>query len=305
MAVDLDAYGPFDAGAGANFTEEKWRKMMRHMLGSASGIIRGFDNDCVPSAAGSGMTVTVDTGQVWSRGHWGEITSTKTLPIATAHASLARKDRIVLRGDFVNNKVVVDVLTGTPAASPTVPSLTQNTSMWETSIGVVDVPAGDTVITSGQVTDDRMYTTVQARYTKLSNQSSATNTFTKITFSTTALDSSGDITINSSGNEFTLLRSGLWVVEAHCRWVTNATGKREIILADPADVSGATCTDIIAQNSCQGISSIETSQSCVTIMRFPANQVVSAFAYQQSGGNLDIIGNTNRSTNISLVWIGP
>lgn len=305
MATSLETYAPFDSGAGANVTETTWRKMMKHMLGSASGVIRGFTNEFAPSAAGTGMTVTVDTGECWIRGHYGESTSLKTLTIATAHATLARKDRIVLRCDFNNNRIEVDVLTGTAAASPAVPSLTQSSSIWETSIGVVDIPATDTVISSSQVTDDRMYTSVQARYGKTAAQSPANNTYEAIVWSTSPLSRSGDISLNAAGNQFTLLRSGLWVITAQCRFTANATGKRELIIADPANVAGATCSDVLGQGGIVGTASAEATMQATTIMRFPANQAINAFAYQNSGAGLALLVGTNNITSISLVWVGP
>jgi len=304
MATSLDTYAPFDSGAGSSVTEDTWRKFMRHMLGSQSGIIRGFQNECSPSAAGTGMTVTVDTGECWVRGHYGENSSIKTLPIAAAHATLARKDRIIVRGDFTNNRIEFDVLTGDAAASPVAPSLTQTTSLWETSIGIVDIPATDTVITSGQITDDRMYTSAQAKLSRTANQTgTASGSFTKIVWTQT-ISRSGDISFDSTSNQFTLLRAGLWIIKAQCRWVANGTGKRELIIADPATVSGGTCSDLLGQQGVLPSGSLESAVSCVAIERFAANKVVAAFAYQDSGGTLDLIGVSN-STTISLVWVGP
>lgn len=304
MATSLDVYAPFDSGAGSSVTEDTWRKFMRHMLGSQSGVIRGFPNEFAPSAAGAGMTVTVDTGECWSRGHYGQSTALKTLAISTAHATLARKDRIILRADFVNNRVEVDVLTGTAAASPTVPSLTQNTSIWETSLGIVSVAAAATTISSGNVADDRMYTSAQARYAKSSNQLSAANSYVKITFDTT-LSRSGDISFDSTNNQFTLLRAGLWAIKLQARWPASGTGKREIIIADPATVSGGVCTDLLAQQAGPGSAADEAALSCYTIMRFPINQIVAGFSFQSSGGNLNIIGTSDHDTDISIVWLGP
>lgn len=304
MAVTADTYAPFDSGAGGNVTEDTWRKFMRHMLGSASGVIRGFQNECVPSAAGTGMTVTVGTGECWIRGHYGEFATLKTLAIAAAHATLARKDRIVIRADFVNNRIEADVLTGTAAASPAIPALTQNTSVWETSVGVVDIPAADTIISSGQVTDDRMYTSAQARYAKSAAQSTATGAYVKLTWATT-LSQSGDISFDSTNNQFTLLRSGLWILTAQCRWPTNGTGKRELIIADPATVSGATCTDVLGQQATAGSASAESAVSCSATIRFPANQIVAAFTFQDSGGALNVNGASTNVTAMSLIWVGP
>jgi hypothetical protein len=159
MAVTADFMGPFDAGTGANWTEDSWRQMMRRMLPQSGIIATGQPStaECQVFGDATGMQVKMKVGEVFIRGHYGEFTSQKTLSIATAHATLARKDRVVLRADFVNNRIEADVLTGTAAGSPTVPSLTQTTSMWETSVAVVDVPAADASIDAAQVTDDRHY----------------------------------------------------------------------------------------------------------------------------------------------------
>lgn len=158
--VAMDSYGPFDSGAGANITEGTWRKFMRRMRGdlasARSGVIRSSGNTLEVFDDNSGMQVKVRSGEVWIEGHWGEVTAVKTVPIATADPLLPRKDRVVAAADFVNNSVDVYALTGTAAASPTVPGLTQDATKWEVSLGIVDIPAADTSI-SGQTTDARHY----------------------------------------------------------------------------------------------------------------------------------------------------
>lgn len=305
MATTLDTYAPFDSGAGGSVTEDTWRKFMRHMLGSASGVIRGFQNGCAPSATGSGMTVTVDTGECWMRGHYGENASLKTLPIAAAHATLARKDRIIVRADFTNNRIELDVLTGTASGSPVVPSVTQTTSIWETSIGIVAVAATVTVINSGNVTDDRVYTSAQARYAASSNQGTAPTVYTKIAFSSTAITLSGDISFDPTTNNFTLLRAGQWVGKAQTRWAADGVGKREIIIADPATVSGGLCTNLLGEQAGAPVAGIEACLSCVAIFRAPINQVVAAFAFHNSSTNPLNIVSANNGTDISLMWAGP
>lgn len=158
--VAMDAYGPFDSGAGANITEATWRRFMRRMRGdlasARSGVIRDASNTLQVYDDNSGMQVKVRTGEVWIEGHWGEIHTEKTVPLAAADATFARKDRIVAACNFTNNTIEVYPLTGTPAASPSVPGLTQDGTKWEVGLGIVDVPALDTSI-SGQTTDARHY----------------------------------------------------------------------------------------------------------------------------------------------------
>jgi hypothetical protein len=160
MAVAMDTYAPFDSGAGANTMEDVWRKFMKHARGyrsaSRSGVIRDIGDTLEVYDDGTGMQVKVKTGEVWIEGHWGEVTAEKTLPIAAADAAFARKDRVVARANFAANAVELDVLTGTPGGTPSAPAVTQDTTKWEISLSVVDVPALDLSI-SGQCTDARNY----------------------------------------------------------------------------------------------------------------------------------------------------
>ncbi len=154
MAVTMDSYAPFDSGAGANSMEDKWRSMFSQL---PSGVMRGRNNDMQCYADSTGMQVKVRTGECWIRGHWGQVGSEKTLAIASAHATLARVDRCVARADFINNRVELDILTGV-AGSGVAVGLTRNTSIWEISLAIINVPALDTSIDASQVKDQRVYT---------------------------------------------------------------------------------------------------------------------------------------------------
>lgn len=153
MPTSLDLYLPFDAGAGANVTEDNWRKMARHWLGS--GVLSNEDNELQVYGDSSGMQVKVKIGKGMIRGHYGETTVEKILPIAANASGNPRIDRVVLRGDFVNNRLEVDIIQGTPAASPAAPAVTQNTSIWEQSLAQVAVANGAVTIAAGNVTDER------------------------------------------------------------------------------------------------------------------------------------------------------
>src|SRR5262245_4797771 len=102
----MDIYMPFDAGPGSSVTEDGWRSMQRRT--GAPGVIRDSLNSMLVYADSTGMQVKVKTGELWAEGHFGSITSEKIVAIATAHATLARIDRIVARLDYVNNQIVVD-----------------------------------------------------------------------------------------------------------------------------------------------------------------------------------------------------
>lgn len=153
MAVLLDLYAPYDSGPGANVTESMWRNFMGKAV--PDGVIAGVLGSMVPFGDSSGMWTKVNSGEIWIQGEWGRSQNIKTIPHGPSDPSHDRLDRIVCRNDFVNNNMKFDVLTGIPGVSPVLPSLTQNTSIWEIGIGQTLVTAGSTGITAANVTDMR------------------------------------------------------------------------------------------------------------------------------------------------------
>jgi hypothetical protein len=80
--------------------------------------------------------------------------------ISAAHATLARIDRVVLRRSLTNRTVDIQVLTGTPGASPTAPALTTNVSgTYEVSLAQILVSPAVTSILNAKITDERTYAT--------------------------------------------------------------------------------------------------------------------------------------------------
>lgn len=152
MAID---YGPFDSGIGANRTEDWWRAYFRHLTGAA--VIEGERSEFAVAERGAGANLSVDVaaGTAFIRGHWVDSDATENKAIAAADPTNPRKDRVVLRADFTANTISIEVLTGTPAGSPTVPSLTQSTSRWEIALATVDVAANEDAIEDGHITDER------------------------------------------------------------------------------------------------------------------------------------------------------
>lgn len=160
MAVTFSAYTPFDAGPGSNAMESQWRAMMRHQI--QNGVLRNVDEEMLAYGDSTGMQVKVKTGQVVITGHWGQVASELTLPIAAAHATLPRRDLVVARVDYTNNLIELDVVTGTAASSPIVPSLTRNTSVWEIPLAIVQVDAAVVTIAASKVMVARQWGGPQA-----------------------------------------------------------------------------------------------------------------------------------------------
>jgi hypothetical protein len=207
MATSLDSYAPYDAGAGADSMEATWRAMMRRVL--ADGVIVGVTNMFECFADSTGLQVKVKSGECWIAGQWGQSTAQKTLPIAANALGITRGDRVVLRNDFGNNRIELDVLTGTTG---TPPAVTQNTSIWEISIATVSVPNGDLSIDAAQVTDARVWTqTPGTAPTSVTDIQNTNGTTTSGSFTTTLTGGT------ACGVAFTAPASGRVLILSNCQ----------------------------------------------------------------------------------------
>lgn len=294
MATVLDTYLPFDSGPGSGVLESGWREMMKHMLGSASGVIRGFDNNFEVYADSSGMQVKIKTGQCWIRGHFGMSITEKTHAVSAAHATLARKDAVVLRCHFQNNNIEVDVVTGTPAGTPTLPPLTQNTTVWETYLAEVNVPAAAVTIAAGNVVDNRQYTMVFAKYARAATQNLPQNAFTVIAFDTVVVRNA-DVTADSTLQNFTLNRPGLWIITAQVGFAANATSGRDLQIATSAGTVLAESADATSSGS------INTFLMASTADVFTAGTSIKVVAWH----NTNPMNTVANSVKLSLMWVGP
>jgi hypothetical protein len=149
---------PFDAGPGAAVLEGEWQRMGREWL--ASGVITGRLNQLAVTADGSVLGVTVASGRAWVDGFFYQNDAAKAIGLAAADATNPRIDRIVVRMDRTGttNTITTIALTGTPAASPTPPALTQTDEVFDVLLADVTVPAAAGVIVAGNVTDRRVLT---------------------------------------------------------------------------------------------------------------------------------------------------
>lgn len=109
----------------------------------------------VQASVPEAMSVSVSTGFAFAEGHWYESDAIKTIPLATAHPTSPRIDRIVVQLDrLAARKFSVVALTGTPAAAPVAPALTRSSSIHELALADVLVPAG--ADKAGTIMDRRM-----------------------------------------------------------------------------------------------------------------------------------------------------
>lgn len=146
---------PFVGGGGTAVNEDQWSIMARFWAQSG---VTDYANMLEVYGDSSGRQVKVKTGRACVRGHWYENTAEETVAIAANASGNPRIDRIVLRLDPSANSIVLAVVQGTPAGSPSAPSLTQtDVGTYELTLARVAVANGASTIAAGDVTDERTY----------------------------------------------------------------------------------------------------------------------------------------------------
>lgn len=141
--------------------------VMKWLHGRTSGVFGAENNLAV--TLDSGMTVKVSDGVGWlsnSEGDgsvfWNDTKNTTgselKLTAAIANAVNPRIDRVVVTWDTVDYaaKPRIELLQGTPAASPAAPTLTNNTLKRQISLAQIYVAAAASKLTNANITDERL-----------------------------------------------------------------------------------------------------------------------------------------------------
>lgn len=137
---------PFD---GIEISSETWRKFQSQVLmpmrvtPNDDGIYYSPSNNQFKVAKVNATTVSVQPGSGMAIGlpFWSE--SVVNLTVAAAHATYTRYDYVVMRANFIDKEARLTVLQGTPAASPSWPSLDKSAAPY------YDVPLALLTITPG------------------------------------------------------------------------------------------------------------------------------------------------------------
>lgn len=109
---------------------------------------------------GSGMNVIVRAGSACINGYTYENTDNLTMELATADGIYPRVDRVVVRWSAANREIRLAVLTGMAVATPVARALTRNNDIYELGIADITVPQGAVSVTSGNITDTRLNSTL-------------------------------------------------------------------------------------------------------------------------------------------------
>lgn len=122
------------------------------------GVKTGALNELEVFADSSGMQVKVQSGQALVRGHYYQSTAQEVLTITAADLTNPRIDTVVLELDPSANSIVLKVIAGTPAVSPSPTALVQtDAGIYQVKLAEVLVDAAAVTISAGKVTDFRTY----------------------------------------------------------------------------------------------------------------------------------------------------
>ena len=113
------------------------------------------DQLAVSVGSGEGLAVSVAPGFAFVNGYNYQLTAAQELTLATADGSNPRIDRVVVRWSRSLREMFLAVLTGTAAASPVAPALTQTADVYELCLAEIAVARGATELTQSAITDTR------------------------------------------------------------------------------------------------------------------------------------------------------
>ena len=160
MAINFSEFGFFDGVTKVD--QINWPKYLDSYV--TDGVVKGYGNDLQVYGNSSGMKVFIKTGKVFVHTHFGILSNEIELGITAADPTYARKDLVVARAIYdsaPNSTLVLDVKAGVPSSNPVPPTATHTAGViWEVPLAIVSVAAGASTISSGAVTDARVYSVI-------------------------------------------------------------------------------------------------------------------------------------------------
>jgi len=147
---------PGDAGG---YTDVQFSEWVKAVFEGRTGVLEGL---AVTESSPAGAHVTVSAGKAIIRGRFYHLDAPVQLVVTANVSGNPRKDRVVLRCDWSAQTIRLAVKEGTPAGSPTLPTLTQSDgTTWELSLSAVNVANGFSSIVNPDITRDRKWARVE------------------------------------------------------------------------------------------------------------------------------------------------
>lgn len=139
--------------------------------------ITGDDTQKMQVYATSGLYLKVNPGIAYIDGHFFKPETDTELKLAGSDTEYNRIDIIIIRCDYVENKVYLKVITGTPSAIPQMPAFKRNADCYDLVLCSIFVKANASEISQSDITDLRFNTDYCGIVTGKINTISTTNLF--------------------------------------------------------------------------------------------------------------------------------
>lgn len=120
----------------------------------SDGVYESVDDALIVKAK-SGMTVEVGTGRIVVGSRWLKNDAKYDITLAAAHLTLNRYSAIVVRLDKSSRTMSIVEKAGTPATSPTLPTMANSQTIKELCLAYVYIAAGATSVAQLNITDTR------------------------------------------------------------------------------------------------------------------------------------------------------
>ena len=106
----------------------------------------------------NGMSLAVKKGIAYIDGHFYRPFDDVTITLSESDTEFARIDLVEIKCDYVTNKLYVDVITGEPSDTPTIPQLQRDAAAYCLGLAAVTVAANASEITQADIKDLRFDT---------------------------------------------------------------------------------------------------------------------------------------------------
>jgi len=128
---------------------------VKAIFAERTGVLSGLK---VTESSPAAKSIDVSAGKMVIYGHILVLDASLTLTISDNTSGNPRIDRVVAECDWANKTITLKVLEGTPSASPSAPTLTQNAGvLWQESLAQVSVADGFASITNAEITRERSW----------------------------------------------------------------------------------------------------------------------------------------------------
>lgn len=146
--------GFFDSIEGdRKYTAEQMTTYFKGLV--SDGVYQTVGDAMTVRATGEGLNITVGTGRALCRTHWINIDEPLALSLSPASTENARIDLVVIRHDTTARTVSIEVVEGTPSATPSVPATQHTDLVWELVLARIFVEKNTSLLTQEKITDLR------------------------------------------------------------------------------------------------------------------------------------------------------